>query len=320
MPIKVIVTRDFDRMSEAAAEIVAADILRGVGEKGEYNLGLATGNTPTGLYRRLAEKFNSGELDASLIASFNLDEYVGLPGANAQERTLHPESYGYFMIQELFGLLRQKFRYSRVPAGTLIKQETLSAEMAAHPRDWHFQGTDRGKAIVIEPGASSAYLRWIRTEILDAYREKILTSGGIDLQVVGVGGRGHVGFHEAGIPFPGNEMLLVELDSNTVENAVADGHFSSREDSPHYAVSMGAALIYRARTVLLMASGKRKTKPVGESLLMAPDCAVPISYGQVFARAGGRLLYVLDREAAEDIFRERESLAAAGVEIEDLSG
>jgi len=65
-----------------------------------YILGLATGSSPTGLYKHLAGEANAGEFDPSKIESFNLDEYVGLPGENAQQRALHPESYSYFMIQE----------------------------------------------------------------------------------------------------------------------------------------------------------------------------------------------------------------------------
>ena len=67
-----------------------------------------------------------------------------------------------------------------------------------------------------------------------------------------------MGFHESGIPFKGSKVLLIKLDDNTVLNAVADGHFCSKEESPRYAISMGAELIYQARTVVLLASGKRK--------------------------------------------------------------
>jgi len=192
--------------------------------------------------------------------------------------------------------------------------------MESHPEDWQAQGADKGKAIVIRKDPGSDYLRWVRQEILDAYREKIHRTGGIDLHIVGVGGRGHVGFHEAGIPFEENEMLLVKLDENTVENSVTDGHFASREESPQYAVSMGASLIYQAGTVLLLANGDRKTGPIGESLLMEPDCSVPISYGHILSGNGGRMIYLLDRAAAEGVIRNRDLLQERGVEIEDISG
>ena len=317
--IKVFVVRDFDQMSFKAAEIVRKDIAEKTAANGRYTLGLATGSSPTGLYKHLAKAFNSGELDASKVRSFNLDEYVGLPGENAQMRALHPESYSYFMIQELFALLSKKFVETNVPWGCLVDQARLSKALADSPADFEMQGADKGKAVVIRPDAQNEYLRWIRSSILDAYAAKIRSFGGIDLHVIGVGGRGHVAFHESGIPFEGNEMLLVRLDSNTIENAVKDGHFATVEDSPNFAISMGAELVYQARTVLLLASGARKSEPVAASLADAPSPAVPISYGQKFAANGGNMIYVVDAAAAKDLLARKAEIEARGTEIVDLT-
>jgi len=320
MPFKVIVTRDFDHMSQVASRIVVDDIKSTRKEKHAFVLGLATGKTPTGLYKYLAKAANAGEFDCSRIVSFNLDEYIGLPGENAQQRVLHPESYSFFMVQELFGRLAVKFRETNVPWATLVDQDRLLAELNSHPYDWEEQGADKGRVILIKENAQSEYLSWIRREIVDAYGYKISSMGGIDLQVVGVGGRGHVAFHESGIPFEGNKMLLVRLDENTVENAVKDGHFTSKEQSPWYAVSMGVELVYSARTVFLLASGERKVEPVAESLLNEPSPLVPISYGQIFSQKGGTMIYVIDRAAATKVLDNREGIAARGIELEDMSG
>ncbi len=315
---KVIITRDFDHMSEAAAQLVIGDIGEAAGKKESYILGLATGNSPTGLYKHLAKAANAGLYDCSKIESFNLDEYIGLPGENAQQRVLHPESYSYFMVQEFFGLLQKKFRETNVPWGTLIDQEKLTVELEKHPGDWDEQGADKGKAIVIRADAESEYLRWIRNDILDAYAAKIKEKGYIDLHIVGVGGRGHVAFHESGIPFEGNEMLLVRLDENTVVNAVEDGHFATRKESPQYAISMGAELVYSARKVLLCANGGRKAGPVAESLLKDPSPMVPISYGQTFSENGGDMIYVIDREAAAQIIDHVDELERRGIQVENI--
>ncbi len=93
MPIRVMVTRDFDHMSEVAGDIVKKHIVQTLRKKREYVLGLATGNSPTGVYRHLAKAANAGEFDSGRIRSFNLDEYVGLPGQNMQQCVMHPESY-----------------------------------------------------------------------------------------------------------------------------------------------------------------------------------------------------------------------------------
>lgn len=320
MPLRVIITSDFDHMSELAAGVVEERIRQTMAARESFVLGLATGNSPTGLYKHLAKIANAGGVDASKITSFNLDEYVGLPGANAQARALHRESYSFFMIQELFGLLGTKFREVNVPPGCLIDQRELVAALKAHPRDWQEQGSDKGRAIVIRKDAKSKYLQWVKTEILDSYEKKIKRAGGIDLHVIGVGGRGHVAFHEAGIPFARNRMLLVRLDDDTVKNAVADGHFASKKESPKYAISMGAELVYKARCVLLLASGKRKAEPVAASLLEDCTDAIPISYGQRYVKEGGDLVYVLDREAAASVLAARGEIEARGIVVEDVSG
>ena len=185
MSFKVIVTRDFEHMSEVAAELVIGAASEVLAVRDTFTLGLATGNSPTGLYKHLARAANDGLFDSARIQSFNLDEYVGLPGENAQQRALHPESYSFFMIQELFGLLNKKFKETNVPWGTLIDQETLIRELAANPEDWREEGADKGKAVVIKPDATSEYLRWVRASILDAYERKILQYGGIDLHIIG---------------------------------------------------------------------------------------------------------------------------------------
>ncbi|MBN1636278.1 MAG: 6-phosphogluconolactonase [Deltaproteobacteria bacterium] len=318
MPLKVIICRDFDHMSEIGVQLAVNDIRNRLVNHEHYVLGLATGNTPTGLYKHLAKAANAKNFDPTRIKTFNLDEYIGLPGENAQQRALHPESYSYFMVQELFGLLQVKFNETNVPWGTLIDQTKLIAELEQNPDDWEEQGTDKGKAVVIKKNARSEYLQWIRRDILNAYQYKIECSGGIDLHVVGVGGRGHVAFHESGIPFEGNKMLLVKLDDNTVENAISDGHFDSNNHSPRYAVSMGAELVFQAKTVLLLANGNRKAEPVAESLLLDTTPEVPISYGQILARKGGNMIYVIDQDAAGHILDNSAKLKERGIEIEDF--
>lgn len=316
---RVVVTRDFDHMSAIAARTALADVRARIAEAGRFVLGLATGASPTGLYKFLAKAANAGLFDPALVRTFNLDEYVGLPGANPQLRALHPESYTWFMIQELFGLMRRKFASSDVPFGTLIDQAALDEALAASPADFEFQGADKGKAVVIRPDAANPVLRSIRRDILDAYAARIADAGGIDLHVIGVGGRGHVAFHESGIPFEGNGMLLVKLDQNTIDNAVTDGHFATAADSPRYAISMGAELVYQARHVLLLASGARKSEPVAASLADDPSPAVPISYAQLAAANGHRITYVVDQAAAAALLARRAEIEARGIEIEDLS-
>ncbi len=315
MSIKVYVTDDFEHMSKVAADIVKSHIVSTLKQKNEVVLGLATGNSPTGLYRHLIQAANSGELDSRRVRSFNLDEYVGLPGENAQQRVLHRESYCTFMSEQFFSRLDHKFVETSVPYGTLIEQSQLIKELEAHPEDWSEEGSDGGRSIVIKDAPASPYLAWIRKEILEQYARKIEQAGGIDLQIIGVGGRGHVAFHESGIPFKQSKVMLVKLDDNTVANSVADGHFASKEECPCYAVSMGAELVYQAGTVVLLANGERKVESVARSLLDEPTPDVPISYGQIYSANGGNLYYVIDKIAARELLASRSALEKKGVEI-----
>jgi glucosamine-6-phosphate deaminase len=269
------------------------------------------------MYKHLAQAANNGEFDSGRIRSFNLDEYVGLPGENAQQRLMHPESYCYFMVQEFFGLLKHKFIETNVPYGSLIEQKILMKELKKFPGDWTYRGTDAGRSIAIKQRTGSQYLSWVRKEVLDAYAKKTKKAGGIDIQIIGVGGRGHVGFHESGIPFRGSAVMLVKLDDNTIGNAVADGHFPSVKDSPHYAISMGAELVYRARNVVLLANGERKVESVTRSLLDKVTPEVPISYGQGYAKRRENLIYVLDRVAGRELLSKKGELNTKGIAVED---
>jgi glucosamine-6-phosphate deaminase len=80
---------------------------------------------------------------------------------------------------------------------------------------------------------------------------------------------------------------------------------------------MGAELVYQAKTVVLLASGGRKIHPVAESLLGNPTPDVPISYGQLYSKNGGRLFYILDKVAARELLANRDVLEKKGISFEN---
>ena len=85
------VTKDFNGMSAKAFEI-----MKGVVKNSPYAvLGLATGTTPLGLYRHMIEDHKAHGTSYQHIRAVNLDEYKGLPKT-------HPQSYAYFMRENLF--------------------------------------------------------------------------------------------------------------------------------------------------------------------------------------------------------------------------
>ncbi len=317
MPIKTIVTRDFEQMSDVAAELVVTKVARLEKERKDPVLGLATGNSPTGLYRRLADAANNGQIDSSCWRTFNLDEYVGLGNGTAGSSSSHPESYRYFMDSNLFNKLSRPPISTVVPDGGIVETDRLVEALESDPAGWRYEGDINGKAVVIDPGATSEYLQWVRTEVLGPYGEAIAAAGGIDLQILGVGGCGHVAFHEAGIPFELPGLLLVELDVVTKEHSVEDGHFPSLEECPRFALTMSVDLVFKARDLLVLANGSRKQAAIGQALLEEPTERMPISYAQVHSDRGGNITFVVDEAAAQDLLKMSSRLAEKGIELED---
>ncbi len=95
------------------------------------------------------------------------------------------------------------------------------------------------------------------------YEARITSAGGIDLQLLGIGRTGHIGFNEPGSA-PTSRTRLVTLASSTREDAVAS--FGTLDFVPYQAVSMGIETILEAREILLMASGPAKAKIVQAAL------------------------------------------------------
>lgn len=143
----VIIKENYEQMSIEAAKQVASLIRK----KPDCVIGFATGSTPLGLYKELIRMHNEEGLDFSKVVSFNLDEYVGLPPT-------HPESYHYFMWENLF------------------------KHININPSNVHIP---MGMAEDID-----AFCEW--------YEEKIIEHGGIDLQILGIGSNGHIAFNEPG--------------------------------------------------------------------------------------------------------------------------
>jgi len=96
--VRLIIRKDYDAVSEWAANFVARRILAAAkaGEAGRrFVLGLPTGSSPLGMYERLVALHRRGALSFRDVVTFNMDEYVGIPED-------HPQSYHTFMRERLF--------------------------------------------------------------------------------------------------------------------------------------------------------------------------------------------------------------------------
>ncbi len=111
--------------ADAAAELVARVIARALRANPRLVLGLATGCTMESVYARLVQMHREEGLDFSSCRTFNLDEYVGLPGSN-------PHSYRHYMNHHLFGKVNIDLRNTHVPDGMAAD---LDAECADYERN-----------------------------------------------------------------------------------------------------------------------------------------------------------------------------------------
>ena len=210
--MEVIVKKNYEEMSKAAATLFAAEIM----ENPKTILGMATGSTPVGLYKELVKMYEAGDLDFSQVTTFNLDEYIGL----APE---HDQSYHYFMNDNLFNHVNINKENVHVPDGV------------------GFEAGEAGKA----------------------YEELMAKTGQVEIQLLGLGCNGHIGFNEPGDHFE-DGTHCVDLKESTIE--ANKRFFESADDVPKQAYSMGIGTIMRSKKILLVVSGEEKAQALKDSI------------------------------------------------------
>lgn len=225
--MKFIYTKTYEELSNYAADLIAAQIIM----KPNCVLGLATGSSPIGTYKRLIEDCKNGKIDFSTVTSVNLDEYVGLDVTNDQ-------SYRYFMNDNLFDHVNIDKAKTFVPNG-------CAADLKAEG---------------------------------EAYDEMVKNLGGIDLQLLGLGLDGHIGFNEPEAVFTA-ATHEVALDESTIK--ANSRFFASEDDVPKTAITMGMKSIMQAKKILLIASGDAKKAVIEKAFNGPVDPMLPVSILQL---------------------------------------
>lgn len=133
----------------------------------------------------------------------------------------------------------------------------------------------------------------------DAYERKIEAAGGIDIQILGIGNNGHIGFNEPG-SLANSHTRLVTLDNSTrLANAY---EFSNMSQVPRLAITTGIGTIMKAKKVILLAWGQHKAKIVRRSVEGTSTDQVPASLLQQHPNCK----FVIDEQAASELTRNKE--------------
>ena len=221
--VNLIVAKD-----PAEAGRLAADIFQElVNAKPDCVLGLATGSTPLPLYRELIAREQAGKINFSQVRSANLDEYKGLSGD-------HPQSYRYFMNENLFRHISIDPANTMVPDGLCEDVEAMCAD----------------------------------------YERKIEELGGVDIQLLGIGHDGHIGFNEPCDHFP---AATHEVELEEITRQANKRFFDSIDEVPTAAYTMGIGTVMAARKILMVVTGRDKAEILKKSFFGPVTPEVPAS-------------------------------------------
>jgi len=228
----------------AAARTAARIIARQIHAKPGTVLGLATGSTPLGLYRELIRLHREEGLSFAGVTTFNLDEYIGVPGD-------HPAAYRRFMQENLFDHLD-------IPPAQIHLPDGMATDIPAHCAD---------------------------------YEARIAAAGGIDIQVLGIGSDGHIGFNEPTSSLASRTRIKTLTEQTRRDNA---RFFERSEDVPLHCITMGIGTILESRRCLLLAFGENKAAATAASIEGPLAAMMPASALQFHPNT----VFLLDEPAA----------------------
>jgi glucosamine-6-phosphate deaminase len=181
----------------------------------------------------------------------------------------HPESYWRFMHEQLFDHIDIPAENIHVPDGTVPRADVFE---------------------------------WCRH-----YEDTIRAAGGLDLQVLGIGRTGHIGFNEPGSTRD-SRTRLVTLDHLTRRDAARD--FLGEANVPRHAITMGVGTILDAQRIVLLAWGESKAGVIAQAVEGSPTDALPAS----FLQGHPRVQFLIDRAAASALTRIRYPWLVSPVE------
>ncbi|MEO0527117.1 MAG: glucosamine-6-phosphate deaminase [Bacteroidota bacterium] len=148
-------------------------------------------------------------------------------------------------------------------------------------------------------------------DFCEIYEQKIAAVGGIDIQILGIGRTGHIGFNEPGSAV-NSKTRLVRLDRVTRLDAASD--FFGQENVPAKALTMGVGTIMDAKRIILMAWGEGKSDIIREAVEGNIRETVPATFLQYHEHCD----FILDKAAASSLTRIRTPWLVGDCEWDDL--
>ncbi len=147
-------------------------------------------------------------------------------------------------------------------------------------------------------------------EFCKGYEKAIEAAGGLDIQILGIGRTGHIGFNEPGSTLS-SSTRMVYLNDLTIKDAAGD--FGGRDKVPARAITMGVGTIMKARKIILMAWGEKKASIIKATVEGSVSDSVPATFLQLHPN----VQFVIDEKAAEDLTRANLPWLVSKVEWND---
>jgi len=129
------------------------------------------------------------------------------------------------------------------------------------------------------------------------YEEKIESKGGIDLQILGIGRNGHIGFNEPSSSLSSRTRVKT-LAEETIE--ANSRFFKDKNEVPRFCLTMGIGTIMESKMIILLASGEDKSEAIQKSIEGPVTASVPASVLQNHPQAK----IIIDQEAASRLARK----------------
>ena len=208
--MRLIIHPDYEKASRWAAGYITGRI-NSYSQNKPFVLGLPTGSSPVGIYKELVKTHKEGKLSFKNVRTFNMDEYVGLSAD-------HPQSYRYFMMQNLFNHV----------------------------------DIDPGHIHILD-GTAKDPLKECRL-----YEEAIAAEGGIELFLGGMGSDGHIAFNEPGSSLASRTRIKSLTEETKIANARFFDNDVSKVPDTALTVGVGTVMDAREVVIIVNGRGKAR--------------------------------------------------------------